>query len=75
MTMLPTTVGELRRFLETYPDDLEIFIQGNTVENPNATPDHFVVEYWGPPSTKPAMLLLAGVYNDHYKALGGKDNG
>lgn len=64
MPIIPTTVGELRRNLETYPDDLEVFVQGDTERDPNATPQHFVVEYYPAPEAEPPLLLLAGIpYN------------
>lgn len=59
MTMLPKTVGELRRYLETYPDDLALFAQNNTEVDPNATPQHFVVEFWDSPDADPPLLLFA----------------
>ncbi len=63
MAFLPKTVGELRQFLETYPDELNIMVQGDTVENPNATPNRFVVEFWDEPNTTDYVpfLLLAGI--------------
>lgn len=57
MTMYPQTVGELRKFLETYPDDLPIFAQSNTRFDPNAIPEPFVVEYWGSDPDRPFLLL------------------
>lgn len=57
--MIPKTVGELRRFLETFEDDLEVFVQGDVESDPNATPGHFNVEYYPEPESEPAMLLLA----------------
>jgi hypothetical protein len=61
MAVLPKTVGELRKILETYPDELEIWVQADTEAHPNATPEHFVVEYYPEPYTEPQMLLLAGL--------------
>lgn len=58
MSLIPKTVGELRTYLETFPDDLEIYAQNDTTSDPNATPSHFVAEYWRP-DAEPAMLLLA----------------
>lgn len=59
--VLPETVGDLIDILSTYPKDHEIFIQGDTVRDPEATPQHFVVEEYKDPESIPSMILLAGI--------------
>lgn len=61
MTMIPKTVGDLRYLLQTYSDDIEIYIQGDTESDPNAVPIRFAVEFYGVPDSDPPMLLLAGL--------------
>ena len=73
MAMLPKTVGELRKFRETYPDDLPVYIQADTEAHPNATPERFVVEYWDDPNPANNMLLLAGVRSAMGAILGAND--
>jgi hypothetical protein len=61
MAVIHPKVGELRKLLETYPADLEVWIQANTEYCPEATPEPFVVEYYPRPEADPPMLLLAGI--------------
>jgi hypothetical protein len=55
------TIRELIDKLEQYDDDLEVFVQGDTIRDPSAAPQNFVVEIWDKPETDPPMVLLAGL--------------
>jgi hypothetical protein len=53
---LPKNVGELYKYLETYPDDTLVFVQDNQ-NHEDAVPEPFVVEYHDDP--EPYLLFAA----------------